>query len=61
MKKDDLSFGNDAKKRAEALRAEAEKLPYGRARDGLLKQARQLDPLAECAKWANSPALRPPE
>lgn len=48
------------RKRAEELRTEAEKLPFGRARDALLKQARHLEAFSKMTKWIASPGLRPP-
>ena len=45
---------------AEEIRAEAEGLPPGRAKDGLLKRARQLETASHLKEWAFSPELKPP-
>lgn len=46
---------------AEALEREAEMLPMGRAREALLKKARQLRTASEMDRWISSPGLKPPE
>ncbi|EKS39924.1 hypothetical protein [Afipia clevelandensis] len=46
---------------AEALEREAETLPVGRARDALLKKARQLRTASEMDRWISSPGLKPPD
>jgi hypothetical protein len=46
---------------AEALQREAEMLPMGRAREALLKKARQLRTASEMDRWIPSPGLKPPE
>lgn len=46
---------------AEALEREAEGLPVGRARDALMKKARQLRTASEMERWISSPGLKPPE
>jgi hypothetical protein len=45
----------------EALRAEAEKLPYGREREALETKARQLEIAANINQWLSSPGLQPPK
>jgi hypothetical protein len=45
----------------EALRAEAEKLPYGREREALETKARQLEVAANINQWLSSPGLQPPK
>lgn len=49
------------RKMAEEARAKAAKLPPGPERDGLLKEARQLDVAIHMDEWASSPGLRPPK
>lgn len=49
------------KRLALSLRAEADKTPSGRAKDALLKQARQLDTASHMQEWLSSPGLRPPK
>nr|WP_083875149.1 hypothetical protein [Afipia broomeae] len=48
------------KQLAEEARAEADRLPHGRARDALLKKARQLETACRMTEWVSSPGLRPP-
>jgi hypothetical protein len=45
----------------EALRAEAEKLPYGKEREALETKARQLEVAANINQWLSSPGLQPPK
>ena len=45
---------------AEALKAEAEKLPYGHERDELERKARQLQIASNINQWVSSPGLAPP-
>lgn len=46
---------------AEAAKKEAEKLPYGRERENLLRIARQLQTASQINQWLSSPELKPPE
>lgn len=48
------------KRLAEEAREEAKKLPVGRARDAMLKKARQLENACHMNDWISSPGLRPP-
>ena len=45
----------------EALKAEAEKLPYGKDREALETKARQLEMAANINNWLSSPGLQPPK
>ncbi len=45
---------------AEALKAEAEKLPYGHEREELERKARQLEIASNINQWVSSPGLAPP-
>jgi hypothetical protein len=45
---------------AEALRREAEKLPYDKEREELERKARQLKIAAQINEWVSSPGLQPP-
>lgn len=45
---------------AEQTREEAQKLPPGKARDAMLKKARQLETACHMSEWVSSPGLRPP-
>jgi hypothetical protein len=44
----------------EALMAAADKLPPGKQRDKLLRQASRLKTALKLEQWVNSPGLRPP-
>ena len=46
---------------AEALKAEAEKLPHGKEREALETKARQLELAANINQWVSSPGLQPPK
>jgi hypothetical protein len=46
---------------AEAFKREAEKLPYGRERDELLRKARQLETASRIDAWVSSPGLSSPK
>ena len=46
---------------AKALREEAGQLPYGPAREAVLKKARQIEASAHLEDWINSPGLQPPK
>ncbi len=49
------------KELADKTREEAMDLPPGRARDAMLKKARQLETACHMSEWVSSPGLRPPE
>lgn len=57
----DKTLSERLNEEAKRARAEAEQLPPGKEREGLLKEARQADTAAHINDWANSPGLRPPE
>jgi hypothetical protein len=46
---------------SEAAKNEAEKLPFGRERDQLMRKARQLETASHINDWLSSPALNPPK
>ncbi|HEY8671939.1 MAG TPA: hypothetical protein VIL63_13930 [Terriglobales bacterium] len=46
---------------SEAAKAEAEKLPYGKERDALVRKARQLQTASQINQWLSSPELQPPK
>ena len=48
------------REQAEALKRQAEKLPYGREREELLLKARQLETASHIHEWVSSPGLSPP-
>ena len=45
---------------AETLKREAEQLPHGKEREGLLRKARQLETASHVNEWLSSPGLAPP-
>lgn len=45
---------------AKRLRAEAERLPLGAARDEALRRARRAETGSHISEWLRSPGLRPP-
>lgn len=45
---------------ADDLRMEASKLPPGRARDAVMKRARQLETASKMQNWIESTGLKPP-
>ena len=53
-------FEQKWKRLAEEARDEAKKLPPGRARDAMVKKARQLETACHINEWVSSPGLRPP-
>jgi hypothetical protein len=46
---------------AEAIKAEAKKLPYGKERQVLEAKARHLEIAANINHWLSSPGLQPPK
>ena len=48
------------KRMADEIRAEAEKIPLGRAHDAMIKKLRQLETACQVNEWLASPGLRPP-
>jgi hypothetical protein len=45
---------------AQAFKAEAEKLPYGKEREALELKARQLENASQINRWITSPGLAAP-
>ena len=45
---------------SEAAKNEAEKLPHGKAREALIRMARQLETASQINQWLSSPELKPP-
>ena len=46
---------------SEAAKNEAQKLPHGKERDALVREARQLKTASQINQWLSSPELKPPE
>ena len=46
---------------SETAKSEAEKLPYGKEREALVRKARQLKTASQIDRWISSPALQPPK
>jgi hypothetical protein len=55
-----LSLEEQWHEQAEALKREAEQLPYGKERQELLRKARQLETASHVNEWLSSPGLTPP-
>jgi hypothetical protein len=45
---------------SESTKEEAAKLPYGRPKERLLQEARQLHTASQIDLWLSSPGLQPP-
>ena len=45
---------------SEAAKQEAAKLPYGKLKSELLREARQLETASQISLWLSSPGLQPP-
>jgi hypothetical protein len=46
---------------SEEAKAEAQKLTHGKARDALVRKARQLETASQINQWLSSPGLHPPK
>ena len=46
---------------SETAKSEAEKLPYGKEREALVRKARQLHTASQINEWLSSPGLQPPK
>ena len=46
---------------AKRLERQAKQLPYGKAREELLRKARQDEVAAHISEWLTSPGLQPPK
>ena len=46
---------------SEETKSEAERLPYGKEREALVRKARQLKTASQINRWISSPALQPPK
>jgi hypothetical protein len=56
-----LSLEQKWREQADAFRREAEKLPYGKEREELLRLASQLETASHINEWVSSPGLSPPK
>jgi hypothetical protein len=56
-----LSLEQKWHEQAEAFRREAERLPYGKDREDLLRKARQLETASHINEWVSSPGLERPK
>ena len=55
-----LSLEQKWREQAEAFKREADKLPYGKEREELLRMARQLETASHINEWVSSPGLSSP-
>lgn len=56
-----LTFPERLEQEITRLRTEADKLPPGIEREGLLRKARQAETACRVNEWLSSPGLRPPD
>jgi hypothetical protein len=56
-----LSLEQRLSEEAERLREEAQKLPPGPTREGLLRKAREDEMVAHMTEWITSPGSQPPK
>jgi hypothetical protein len=56
-----LSLEERLAEEARRLREEAEELPPGPTREGLLRKARENEMVAHMTEWITSPGLQPPK
>jgi hypothetical protein len=49
------------RQQSDAAKSEAEKLPFGKQREALIRKARQLKTASQINQWLSSPELKPPE
>jgi hypothetical protein len=49
------------RQQSDAAKSEAEKLPFGKEREALIRKARQLRTASQINQWLSSPELKPPE
>ena len=59
--KHEASFEARLLKHAQAARGAAHRLPPGKKRELLLRQARASETAVQIERWISSPGLRPPE
>jgi hypothetical protein len=59
--KNKMTLEQKWRKQLEAAKKEADKLPYGKERDALIRTVRQLETASRIDKWLSSPALQPPK
>jgi len=59
--KSEISFEERLLKHAQAAREAACRLPPGKQRELLLRQARASEMVVQIDKWISSPGLRPPK
>jgi hypothetical protein len=49
------------RQQSDAAKSEAERLPFGKEREALIRKARQLRTASQISQWLSSPELKPPE
>jgi hypothetical protein len=49
------------RQQAEAVQQEAENLPFGKRREGLVREARRLRTASQIDQWLTSSELQPPK
>jgi hypothetical protein len=56
-----ITIEQDWLQQSEAAKNEAQKLPYGKEREALVRKARQLETASQINQWLSSPGLQPPK
>ena len=56
-----ITIEQDWLQQSEAAKNEAQKLPYGKEREALVRKARQLEAASQINQWLSSPGLQPPK
>jgi hypothetical protein len=56
-----ITIEQDWLQQSEAAKTEAQKLPYGKEREALVRKARQLETASQINQWLSSPGLQPPK
>jgi hypothetical protein len=55
-----LSLEQKWHEQSEGFKRQAEKLPYGKGCEDLVRKARQLETASHINEWLSSPGLQPP-
>jgi hypothetical protein len=56
-----ITIEENWRQQSEAAKNAAQKLPYGKEREALVRKARQLETASQINQWLSSPELKPPE
>jgi hypothetical protein len=56
-----ITIKENWRRQSEAAKIKADKLPYGKEREALVRMARQLETASQINQWLSSPGLSPPK